>query len=277
MPRYRKLHTKITESFDVNEMPDDFTRLLWTWLMLGADREGRMPDNPALVKAKVMPLRADVSNEQVAAALDWYADHDMITRYMVDGRRFFFLTHFAEMQGDTRKEAASVYPDPPSFNSDASQEQVESDARPAQEQRNTDSGTEAATATEAAAATATDAAAVVRSEYEQATGRLITQAQQIVELDRLTDSYGQAAMLEAIAWCRMRKAEDYAAGKNKDPSWFPIGYIRSRIEHQQQDGKLSTGPPVGKPGATARAKRLLEQAKLAHQEQRNGTDRATPG
>lgn len=143
MPRYRKLHTKITESFDVNDMPDDFTRLLWTWLMLGADRAGRMPDNPALVKAKVMPLRADVSNEQVAAALDWYAGHGMITRYTVSGRRFFYLTHFAELQGDTSKEAASVYPDPPTFNSDTGQELVESSARPEQDLRKTDSGTDA--------------------------------------------------------------------------------------------------------------------------------------
>ncbi len=32
MPQWRKLHVKATESLDIHEMPDDFTRLLWVML-----------------------------------------------------------------------------------------------------------------------------------------------------------------------------------------------------------------------------------------------------
>ena len=41
MPTWRKLHVKATESLDINDMPDDFHRLLWVMLPLGLDREGR--------------------------------------------------------------------------------------------------------------------------------------------------------------------------------------------------------------------------------------------
>jgi len=153
MPRYRKLHVKITESYDVNDMPDDTHRLLWTWLMLGADREGRYLDNPAAVKSKVFPLRADVTHEQIAAMLDWFAQHHLICRYVINGRGYFYLTTFKDHQGDTAKEAASVYPDPPSLNNGASQEEVQSSARPAQEEIKTNSGTDAQVYTDADAAT----------------------------------------------------------------------------------------------------------------------------
>ena len=41
MPKYRKLHTKTVESLDLNEMPDDLTRLMWVLLPLALCREGR--------------------------------------------------------------------------------------------------------------------------------------------------------------------------------------------------------------------------------------------
>ena len=68
MPQYRKLFLKIIESDDVNDMPDDFTRLAWTWLPLILCREGRCIDNAALVRSKLFPMRADVTADQVGAA-----------------------------------------------------------------------------------------------------------------------------------------------------------------------------------------------------------------
>jgi hypothetical protein len=69
MPRWRKLHTKTVDSFDFNDMPDDFTRLLWTLLPLGLDRSGRGIDNSAWVRSKIFPLREDVEAADVAAAM----------------------------------------------------------------------------------------------------------------------------------------------------------------------------------------------------------------
>lgn len=113
MPQWRKLHTKSTESQDINEMPDDFMRLLWVMLPLGLDREGRSLDNASFVKSKVMPLRLDVTLDMVEAALDWYASRDMIRRYEVRGRRYFYATNWAAYQGDTSREAESNFPPPP--------------------------------------------------------------------------------------------------------------------------------------------------------------------
>jgi hypothetical protein len=45
MPTYRKLHTKIVDSYDFAEMPDDFTRVFWMLLIVTVDSEGRAIDN----------------------------------------------------------------------------------------------------------------------------------------------------------------------------------------------------------------------------------------
>ena len=110
MPQWRKLWVKSTESLDINDMPDDFHRLLWLMLPLIACREGRGIDNAAWIKAKSMPLRVDVYQEQVEAAMCWYAERRMLTRYEVAGRRYYQLHNWVKHQGDTKKEAASNYP-----------------------------------------------------------------------------------------------------------------------------------------------------------------------
>ena len=112
MPQYRKLYTKSTESLDINEMPDDFTRLLWLTLPLGLDREGRGMDMPAWIKAKVMPLREDVTYEMITTAMNWYADRGMIERYTVKNRNYFLLPTWHKYQGNTTKEKDSDFPAP---------------------------------------------------------------------------------------------------------------------------------------------------------------------
>ena len=112
MPLYRKLVLKTTESLTVNEMPDDFHRFLWLMLPLIVCRNGRGLDNSAWVKAKALPLRMDVTPDDVQRAMDWYAEHGIITRYIVNGYGYFFITNWVKYQGNTEKEAESIYPDP---------------------------------------------------------------------------------------------------------------------------------------------------------------------
>lgn len=113
MPTWRKLHTKIALSLDVDAMPDDFTRLLWLLLPIGLDREGRGLDHPAWVKAVTMPLRHDVPPEQIAAALDWFAARGLIERYQVDGQAYFWAPSFKKYQGINTREKDSEIPPPP--------------------------------------------------------------------------------------------------------------------------------------------------------------------
>ena len=129
MPRYRKLHTKTLESLDINDMPDDFTRLLWVLLPLVLCREGRGIDSAHWLKSKLFPLREDVTPGQVGEALNWYMQRGMVVPYTVDGRDYFYLPSFHKYQGNTTKEAESDYPPPPELvqtSSRVSPEEVES-------------------------------------------------------------------------------------------------------------------------------------------------------
>ena len=125
MPKYRKQWVKIVESYDFNDMPDDFHRVFWMLLPLQVSRDGTIPADAVLIRSKVFPLRRDVTCEQIDAALAWYAGRDMIRYYEVEGRRYLWAVNFAKYQGVTTKESASDYPAPPA--------QWPQDARPSQE------------------------------------------------------------------------------------------------------------------------------------------------
>ena len=126
MPTFRKLHTKIIDSFDFAEMPDDFTRVFWLLLIVAADSEGRMIGNYAWLRSRMYPLRSDVKDEQIEATLAWLVDRGMIVRYTVEGRGYFYVVKFKSYQTGTEREAKSVLP--------AVQELVMSNSRVSQEQ-----------------------------------------------------------------------------------------------------------------------------------------------
>ena len=110
MTTYRKVYTKILESKDVTNMPDDFTRLTWTYLILIVDREGRALDDLVYLRCKLYPRREDVTTAKISSAMSWFADRGMIRRYNVKDERYFYIINFAKYQGDTRRESASLYP-----------------------------------------------------------------------------------------------------------------------------------------------------------------------
>jgi hypothetical protein len=131
MPTYRKLHTKILDSYDFAEMPNDFTRVFWMLLIVVVDSEGRAIDNPAWIKSKMFPLRSDVSNKQIEDALSWLETRKMIIRYKVSGRSYFYVSKFKNYQTGTEREAKSVLPPPEeSLTSDSgvTQEEVETNS-----------------------------------------------------------------------------------------------------------------------------------------------------
>lgn len=113
MPTYRKLHTKILDSYDFAEMPDDFTRVFWMLLIVVVDSQGRAIDNPAWLRSRMFPLRSDIDFRQINATLDWLDGRSMIVRYQVDGRGYFFIPSFKTYQTGTDREAKSTLPSPP--------------------------------------------------------------------------------------------------------------------------------------------------------------------
>jgi len=94
-------------------MPDDFTRLMWVLMPLGLCQEGRGIDNPSWIKSKLFPLRVDVTQEMISAAMAWYEQRGMVRRYQVNGRPYFCVPTFKTYQGDTSREADTNYPPPP--------------------------------------------------------------------------------------------------------------------------------------------------------------------
>lgn len=109
MPQWRKLHVKITDSMDFNDMPDDFTRLTWCLLTLKVCKEGRGIDMPQWIKAQLYPLRSDVTLEQVESAVGWFHERGMIDRYRVNGRPYFQIINWHDYQS-TNREAKSSFP-----------------------------------------------------------------------------------------------------------------------------------------------------------------------
>jgi len=112
MPKYRKNWTKTLDSFDFNEMPDDFCRVVWLLLPLIVDGDGRGIDLPAWVCSRMFPLRR-VEEADITRAFDYFTSRKMIVRYTVGGRSYFYIAHWTSYQSGTEKEAASVLPPPP--------------------------------------------------------------------------------------------------------------------------------------------------------------------
>lgn len=113
MPTYRKLHTSVLTSRDLDALPDDTTRLAWLLLPLVLDKEGRAIDHATLLRNQLFPMREDIDTAQVAAMLDCWADLGLIVRYEIDGRGYFYVPSFNDEQGQRPKETASVLPPPP--------------------------------------------------------------------------------------------------------------------------------------------------------------------
>jgi len=137
MPRYRKLYVKSVESHDINDMPDDFTRLFWLLLPLGLCREGRGLDNASWIKAKLFPMRLDVTPEKINTVMQWFDERGMIRRYVVDGRPYFCIPNgtWHKYQGTTVREAETEYPPPP--------DETPPDSQPTQDPLTTNSGSDA--------------------------------------------------------------------------------------------------------------------------------------
>ena len=113
MPRYRKLHTKIVESMDFDEMPDDTARLMWVLLPLKLCQNGCGVYRASWLKSMLFPLRDDLSGDDVWQRFQWFVRKKMVRPYEVNGRSYFWIPTFARYQGDTSKEAESDYPLPP--------------------------------------------------------------------------------------------------------------------------------------------------------------------
>lgn len=111
MPRGRFLSRDVSTSERLANLSSDFARLLWTWGVAHADRDGRLPGNPRVLRAVVCPL-LDVSTSQIAEAIKDLVKCRLVKTYdTADGTTAIQIAKFRAHQQGIRysREAPSKY------------------------------------------------------------------------------------------------------------------------------------------------------------------------
>ncbi len=134
----RIIQNKICRSKTVHDLSTDLSRLGFTWFITHADRDGRVPADPAVVKSLIFPRRIDISIEAMEAMLKEWDDAGLIVLYAADGDRFAYFPEFRKNQPKMRyeKEAESTIPVPPPQGTD----QVRTYSAPTPEQGRSEDG-----------------------------------------------------------------------------------------------------------------------------------------
>jgi hypothetical protein len=109
--RRRWIQPEFFTSEDVLALPRD-VRLTFIGLWLYADDYGRERTNPALIKADVWPVEADITPDVVEEHLLLLAERSMISLYAVDGREYFQLTGWDRHQPVDKPSRSNVPPPP---------------------------------------------------------------------------------------------------------------------------------------------------------------------
>lgn len=108
MPRIRSIKHDLYLDEDLATLPF-VCRYAFPGLWTLADREGRLEDRPARIKAQLFPYEA-VDMDDILAQL---AGRGFVVRYEVDGVRYLQVRSFAKHQQVNARETASRIPPPP--------------------------------------------------------------------------------------------------------------------------------------------------------------------
>jgi hypothetical protein len=108
MARTRSINPGFFDDEDVARLTKP-ARLLFVGLLTQADREGRLEDRPARLKARLFPYD-DIDVEPLLAELH---GGRFVVRYQGDGLRLIQVRQFGKHQNPHMKEAPSALPAPP--------------------------------------------------------------------------------------------------------------------------------------------------------------------
>jgi hypothetical protein len=110
----RIIQNKICRSKTVHDLGSWASRCGFTWYITHADRDGRVPADPAVVKAMLFPRALDIGIDDVASMIEEWHARGLIYRYEADGDVYAFFPEFEKNQPNLRyeKEAVSVIPAP---------------------------------------------------------------------------------------------------------------------------------------------------------------------
>lgn len=107
MARARNIKPSIMDNEDLAEL-EPLTRLLFIYLWMLADREGRLEDRPKRIAAQAL---AYDRNADVSAMLDALQNDGFIDRYVVNGVACIQITGFSKHQTPHGTEKDSALPD----------------------------------------------------------------------------------------------------------------------------------------------------------------------
>jgi hypothetical protein len=106
MARSRNIKPAIMDNEILAEL-EPLTRLLFIYLWMLADREGRLEDRPKRIAAKALPYDRAADVDSMLADL---CAAGFIERYVVDGKACIQVTRFAKHQAPHVREIASELP-----------------------------------------------------------------------------------------------------------------------------------------------------------------------
>lgn len=106
MARARNIKPSIMDNEDLAEL-EPITRLLFIYLWMLADREGRLEDRPKRIAAQALAYDRDADANEMLESL---AKSGFITRYVVDGIACIQINSFTKHQTPHVREAASSLP-----------------------------------------------------------------------------------------------------------------------------------------------------------------------
>ena len=106
MARSRNIKPSIMENEELAEL-EPIARLLFIYLWMLADREGRLEDRPKRIAGRALPYDRNVD---VDVLLNQLASAGFITRYMVGDLAVIQITNFARHQAPHVRESASELP-----------------------------------------------------------------------------------------------------------------------------------------------------------------------
>jgi hypothetical protein len=113
MARGRMLSKSVSLSMKMQALPDDTCRLLATWTIAHLDKRGVFYGDPVIVKSLILPMRSDVTTQQVQTYLAAMEQAGLILTFEDSGRRWQCWPGFAAHQVGLRDEReATEFPAP---------------------------------------------------------------------------------------------------------------------------------------------------------------------
>ena len=112
MARGRMINKEICADKKIHALSCDTSRLAFTWLVVFADREGRVRGDPALVRSMVFPRRDDVTIAEIEGYIQEWADCGLVVWYEANDDLWIWFQGFEKNQLGLRKEKepASIIP-----------------------------------------------------------------------------------------------------------------------------------------------------------------------